>query len=83
MAAVAPLVCHGHSRPIVNLEYSQATEDGVFLISSSKGTRCTAVDPRGSQVIGHTTPNFRPSQLADTTCLEARSRARYRAPSVR
>eukprot|EP00740_Mantoniella_antarctica_P011122 CAMPEP_0181369522 /NCGR_PEP_ID=MMETSP1106-20121128/12838_1 /TAXON_ID=81844 /ORGANISM="Mantoniella antarctica, Strain SL-175" /LENGTH=325 /DNA_ID=CAMNT_0023486055 /DNA_START=50 /DNA_END=1024 /DNA_ORIENTATION=- len=36
MAAVAPLVCHGHSRPIVNLEYSQATEDGVFLISSSK-----------------------------------------------
>lgn len=37
MAAAAPLVCHGHSRPIVNLEYSQITEDGTFLISSSKG----------------------------------------------
>jgi serine-threonine kinase receptor-associated protein len=32
----APLVCHGHSRPIVNLEYSDVTDDGVFLISSSK-----------------------------------------------
>ena len=31
-----PLVCHGHSRPIVNLEYSRVTPDGVFLISSSK-----------------------------------------------
>lgn len=37
MTSAAPLVCHGHSRPIVNLEYSQITEDGVFLISSSKG----------------------------------------------
>ena len=31
-----PLVCHGHSRPIVALEYSRVTPDGVFLISSSK-----------------------------------------------
>jgi serine-threonine kinase receptor-associated protein len=31
-----PLVCHGHSRPIVALEYSHVTPDGVFLISSSK-----------------------------------------------
>lgn len=31
-----PLVCHGHSRPIVGLEYSPLTEDGYFLISSSK-----------------------------------------------
>jgi len=36
--ANAPLVCHGHSRPINHLEYSNVTEDGVFLISSSKGT---------------------------------------------
>jgi serine-threonine kinase receptor-associated protein len=35
--ANAPLVCHGHSRPINHLEYSNVTEDGVFLISSSKG----------------------------------------------
>ena len=33
----APLVCHGHSRPINHLEYSRITDDGVFLISSSKG----------------------------------------------
>ena len=32
----SPLVCHGHSRPIVELAYSAATEDGVFLISASK-----------------------------------------------
>jgi hypothetical protein len=38
-ATAAPLVCHGHSRPIVNLEYSQITDDGVFLISSSKGAK--------------------------------------------
>lgn len=31
-----PLVCHGHSRPIVELQYSAGTEDGVFLISASK-----------------------------------------------
>ena len=44
----APLVCHGHSRPIVNLEYSQITDDGVFLISSSKGApHVVIVIPRG------------------------------------
>ena len=51
--ANAPLVCHGHSRPIVNLEYSQVTDDGVFLISSSKGAsgrfvsfkRCLSANP--------------------------------------
>ena len=31
-----PLVCHGHSRPIVAVEYSHVTPDGVFLISASK-----------------------------------------------
>lgn len=36
-----PLVCHGHSRPIVELDYSRATEDGVFLISASKGASPT------------------------------------------
>lgn len=31
-----PLVCHGHSRPIVDLSYSPITDDGYFLISASK-----------------------------------------------
>jgi hypothetical protein len=44
--ANAPLVCHGHSRPINHLEYSNVTEDGVFLISSSKGARA-------GEVFGH------------------------------
>ena len=32
-----PLVCHGHSRPVVDLFYSPITPDGFFLISPSKG----------------------------------------------
>lgn len=32
-----PLVCHGHSRPVVDLCYSPVTPDGFFLISASKG----------------------------------------------
>lgn len=32
-----PLVCHGHSRPVVDLYYSPITPDGFFLISASKG----------------------------------------------
>ena len=36
MSAHIPLVCHGHSRPIVSLEYSKETPDGTFLVSSSK-----------------------------------------------
>ena len=32
-----PLVCHGHSRPVVDLFYSPVTPDGYFLISASKG----------------------------------------------
>ncbi|PAN04641.1 hypothetical protein GQ55_1G078900 [Panicum hallii var. hallii] len=31
-----PLVCHGHSRPVVDLFYSPVTPDGYFLISASK-----------------------------------------------
>jgi serine-threonine kinase receptor-associated protein len=31
-----PLVCHGHSRPVVDLYYSPVTPDGFFLISASK-----------------------------------------------
>ncbi|KAI4381950.1 hypothetical protein MLD38_007965 [Melastoma candidum] len=31
-----PLVCHGHSRPVVDLFYSPITADGFFLISASK-----------------------------------------------
>ncbi|RRT75861.1 hypothetical protein BHM03_00015752 [Ensete ventricosum] len=34
-----PLVCHGHSRPVVDLFYSPVTPDGFFLISASKGER--------------------------------------------
>lgn len=35
--ATVPLVCHGHSRPVVDLFYSPVTPDGFFLISASKG----------------------------------------------
>jgi serine-threonine kinase receptor-associated protein len=31
-----PLVCHGHTRPIVELEYTPVTPDGYFLASASK-----------------------------------------------
>ncbi|KAG6466018.1 hypothetical protein ZIOFF_076168 [Zingiber officinale] len=31
-----PLVCHGHSRPVVDLFYSPVTPDGFFLFSASK-----------------------------------------------
>ncbi|KAL9994963.1 putative WD40-repeat-containing domain superfamily [Helianthus debilis subsp. tardiflorus] len=31
-----PLVCHGHSRPVVDLFHSPVTPDGYFLISASK-----------------------------------------------
>ncbi|KAF3519299.1 hypothetical protein DY000_02059441 [Brassica cretica] len=34
--AAVPLVCHGHSRPVVDLFYSPITPDGFFLISASK-----------------------------------------------
>jgi WD40 repeat protein len=34
--AQVPLVCHGHSRPIVDLSYSPITPDGFFLVSASK-----------------------------------------------
>lgn len=32
----APLVCHGHTRPIVNVHCSKETPDGIFLASASK-----------------------------------------------
>mmetsp|Transcript_31207 Transcript_31207/g.80103 ORF Transcript_31207/g.80103 Transcript_31207/m.80103 type:complete len:316 (+) Transcript_31207:553-1500(+) len=31
-----PLVCHGHSRPIVEVNYTPVTPDGYFLVSASK-----------------------------------------------
>lgn len=40
-----PLVCHGHSRPVVDLFYSPITPDGFFLISASKGTRYYSFSP--------------------------------------
>ncbi|PWA97653.1 WD40 repeat-containing protein [Artemisia annua] len=33
---VGALICHGHSRPVVDLFYSPVTPDGFFLISASK-----------------------------------------------
>lgn len=38
-----PLVCHGHSRPVVDLFYSPVTPDGYFLISASKGKNCFGI----------------------------------------
>jgi len=34
MQKSVPLICRGHSRPVVDLSFSQATPDGFFLISS-------------------------------------------------
>lgn len=34
--ATVPLICHGHSRPVVDLFYSPVTPDGYFLVSASK-----------------------------------------------
>ncbi|MBA0797235.1 hypothetical protein Gohar_007950 [Gossypium harknessii] len=31
-----PILCHGHSRPVVDLFYSPVTPDGYFLVSASK-----------------------------------------------
>ncbi|KAI3384584.1 hypothetical protein SNEBB_000069 [Seison nebaliae] len=31
-----PILCRGHTRPIVDLKYSEANEDGIFLFSASK-----------------------------------------------
>ncbi len=32
-----PLTCTGHTRPVVDLAFSQVTPDGYFLISACKG----------------------------------------------
>ena len=44
--AAVPLVCHGHSRPVVDLFYSPVTPDGYFLISASKGKRVPYIHSR-------------------------------------
>lgn len=36
MTSQKPFVCHGHSRPIVEVNYSRVTPDGYFLVSASK-----------------------------------------------
>ena len=40
-------VCHGHSRPVVDLFYSPVTPDGYFLISASKGKRSAPLGRAG------------------------------------
>jgi len=39
MAKQTPLTCSGHTRPVVDLAFSQVTEDGYFMISACKGMR--------------------------------------------
>ena len=46
-----PLVCHGHSRPVVDLFYSPITPDGFFLISASKGMPALSIFLRFSIVL--------------------------------
>lgn len=36
MAKQTPLTCSGHTRPVVDLAFSEVTEDGYFLISACK-----------------------------------------------
>ncbi|KAL1524500.1 hypothetical protein AB1Y20_019394 [Prymnesium parvum] len=34
MSSQAPLICPGHSRPVAGIEFTDETEDGVFLLSA-------------------------------------------------
>ena len=45
MKVAVSKVCHGHSRPVVDLFYSPVTPDGYFLISASKG-KPSVLSPR-------------------------------------
>ncbi len=47
-----PLVCHGHTRPIVDINYSQPTPDGIFLASASKDGQPQLRDGRTGDWIG-------------------------------
>jgi len=47
-----PLVCHGHSRPIVEIGYSGITEDGYFLMSASKDGKPMIRDGESGDWIG-------------------------------
>jgi hypothetical protein len=61
-----PLVCHGHSRPVVDLFYSPVTPDGYFLISASKGRR--SFPPRS--VLGvDWVPPLNVTRLMDVACV--------------
>ncbi len=37
MLRQVPLSCPGHTRPVVQLHYSESTPSGYYLISASKG----------------------------------------------
>ena len=47
-----PIVCHGHSRPVVDAFYSPVTPDGFFLISASKGMRFCGFELWSLMLIG-------------------------------
>lgn len=51
-AQQVPLVCHGHSRPIVDISYSPVTEDGYFLMSASKDGKPMIRDGESGDWIG-------------------------------
>mmetsp|Transcript_39206 Transcript_39206/g.54429 ORF Transcript_39206/g.54429 Transcript_39206/m.54429 type:complete len:332 (+) Transcript_39206:402-1397(+) len=51
-AQQVPLVCHGHSRPIVEVSYSPVTEDGYFLMSASKDGKPMIRDGESGDWIG-------------------------------
>ena len=40
MVSLRALTCSGHTRPVVDLAFSDETEDRSFLISACKGEFC-------------------------------------------
>ena len=38
-----PLTCSGHTRPVVDLDFSDITQHGYFMISACKGSVCQII----------------------------------------